>query len=179
MNKRLKIQFLLALLLFVSAACNKVEESPGFSSIKVDNDKILSIKEFLSLSEDFSNRTVIVEGIIEHLCRHSEKRFKIINPEGNYELKVETCENLDRPEQSDIGKKIKIKAKVIPEQMDMEALSNWEDSIRKNHAGEEETDHFKEEIAIVQQAKDKIISGQITYYITYKAEAIAYEFSDK
>lgn len=172
-----KIHLLLALLIFVTAACNKKQTES--QNIRADNEQILSVKEFVTKAENFSNKTVLIEGIIEHLCRHSDKRFKIIDPDGECELKVESCDALDRPEQSDIGKIIIIKAKAIPVEMDIPALDKWENSIRKNHAGEENTEHFKEEIALVKQAKEKILNGETTHYTSYYAEAIGYEFSKK
>ena len=59
--------------------------------------------------------------------------------------------------------------------MDAEEVKEWEKKMRENHKGEEDTEHFKEEIAFIQDIYRQISSGKISYYTNYSIEAERYE----
>jgi hypothetical protein len=44
--------------------------------------------------------------------------------------------------------------------MDAEEVKEWEKKMRENHKGEEDTEHFKEEIAFIQDIYRQISSGK-------------------
>ncbi len=50
----------------------------------------------------------------------------------------------------------------------------WEKKVKKNHSGEENSEHFKQEISEIQGIYHKLISGEIPYYTRYSVHAESY-----
>ena len=59
--------------------------------------------------------------------------------------------------------------------MNSEMVKDWEEKMKKNHAGEENTEHYKQELAEIQAIYNRIVSGEIPYYTIYSVQAEKYE----
>jgi hypothetical protein len=179
MKRKIGLSLLFAGILLLTAACNQKNndaEKENLSVSKLNDKTVYTVSEFFNIADSLAEDTVLVEGIVEHLCRHSDKRFKMISSDGKSEIRVETNENLSRPEPSDIGKKIVVKGKPVPLKFDLEAVDKWEQNTINNHVGEQDTEDYKKEIKAIREIKEKILSGQIPYYTNYSLEAFSYEF---
>ncbi|HKK82019.1 MAG TPA: hypothetical protein VJ909_07215, partial [Prolixibacteraceae bacterium] len=89
MNKHFTIIVAAAVLLSVNA-CNQTNNK---LNNQTENQKktinYLSVDDVFSKGESLSNKTIHVEGIIEHVCKHTWKRFKIIGNNENQFIKIE------------------------------------------------------------------------------------------
>jgi len=47
--------------------------------------------------------------------------------------------------------------------------------MKESHKGEENSDHYKEELAFIQNIHQQLTNGDIQYYINYTLEADRYE----
>ena len=54
-------------------------------------------------------------------------------------------------------------------------VKEWEKKTRVNHKGEENTEHFKQEIAEILNIYNQISTGEIPFYIMYSVQAEKYE----
>lgn len=164
-------------ILFLVAACtgNQRAKSKTAQTEKAQDTIIYSsIDELFLRANELSKQTVHVKGIIDHVCKHSGKRFKIRTEDGSSELKIELGDNFPSCDPSIMGKTAKISGKLVPVNLDADGVRKWEAHIRENHQGEEDTEHFQEEIRQVQQILSQIESGEIPYYVQYYVEAEKY-----
>jgi len=175
MNKHFTIIVAAAVLLSVNA-CNQTNNK---LNNQTENQKktinYLSVDDVFSKGESLSNKTIHVEGIIEHVCKHTWKRFKIIGNNENQFIKIELGDKFPTVDASITGKKARGTGKLIPIKMDAKMVKEWENKMRENHKGEEETEHFKEEIAFIQDIHQQITTGKIPHYTNYTIEAESYE----
>jgi hypothetical protein len=175
MNKLFSIIVAAAVLLSVNA-CNQTNNQ---QNNKTENQEktinYLSVDDVFAKGESLSGKNVHVEGIIEHVCKHTWKRFKIIGENENQFVKIELGDNFPTVDASITGKKAKVIGKLIPVKMDEKMVKEWEEKMREGHKGEEDTEHFKEEIAFIQDIHQQITRGEISNYTNYNIEAGSYE----
>jgi len=175
MNKIISIFVFAALLIFTNA-CNETKQKNENQTDTVENStNYLSVDDVFVQGDSLANKTIHVEGIIEHVCKHTWKRFKI-NGENEFQfIKIELGDNFQTIDASILGKKVKVIGKLIPVKMDENAMMKWEETMKENHKGEENTEHYKEELAFIQNIHQQIKDGKIPYYTNYTIDADSYE----
>lgn len=175
MNRIISIFLLLALMIFSSACkCSVQEQKEQVDTVETVVN-YLSVDDVYAKGDSLANKTIHVEGIVEHVCKHGHNRFKIVGANENLTIKVELGKDFQMVEPSIIGEKVKVTGKLIPIIMDEQDVADWEAKMRRNHKGEEGTEHFKEELAFIQSIHQQIISGEISFYVTYSLQAESYE----
>jgi hypothetical protein len=175
MNKLFSIIVAAAVLLSVNA-CNQSNNKQNNQSQNHEKTiSYLTVDDVFAKGETLSGKTVHVEGIIEHVCKHTWKRFKIISNNENQFVKIELGDKFPTVDASITGKKAKVTGKIIPIKMDAKMVKEWEEKMRENHKGEEDTEHFKEEITFIMDIHQQITSGKIPHYTNYTIEAEKYE----
>lgn len=170
MNKMALIP-ITALLLFVTACNQSNKNQTGQVSPAIN---YFSVDEVISQGDSLANKIIHVEGMIVHVCKHNGKRFKIVDEIGKHELKIELGDELTHVDVVVLGKEVKVTGKLIPVQMDEKMVLQWEIKMKENHKGEEKTDHYKEELAFIQDIYKRITSGEIPFYIMYSLAAETY-----
>ncbi|MBI9055768.1 MAG: hypothetical protein JEY96_18245 [Bacteroidales bacterium] len=160
--------------IFISSCSQKTNNSTSNNTKETQSEEYFIVDEVLEKSESLVGKTIYVKGIVDHVCKHGGKRFKILSQEGNNEFKISLGEEFDPAEETIVGQVAYVTGKLIAQEMNAEMVKAWGKKIRENHKGEEETDHFKEEIKFVQTIHEQIISGEIPCYITYYIEADSY-----
>lgn len=175
MNKIISIFVFAAVLIFTNA-CNETKQKNENQTDTVENStNYLSVDDVFAQGDSLANKIINVEGVIEHVCKHTWKRFKIIGSNENQFIKIELGDKFPTVDASIMGKKVKVTGKLIPIKMDETAMMKWEETMKQNHKGEENTEHYKEELAFIQNIHQQIKSGVIPYYTNYSIEAESYE----
>lgn len=175
MNKLFSIVVVAAVLLSVNA-CNQTNNKQNNQTENQEQTiSYLKVDEVFDKGETLSGKTIHVVGIIEHVCKHTWKRFKIIGENENQFIKIELGDNFQTIDASILGKTANVTGKLIPIKMDEKMMLKWEETMKENHKGEEDTDHYKEELAFIQNIHQQIINGEIPYYTNYTIEAESYE----
>ncbi len=175
MNKIISIIVFATVLVFTNA-CNQANNGQNNQTEKSEVAiSYISVDDVFAQGNSLANKTVHVQGIIEHVCKHTWKRFKIIEDNENQFIKIELGNKLPSVDASIIGKKARVTGKLIPVKMDERMVKKWEEQMRENHKGEEDTEHFKEEMAFIQGIYQQISSGKIPHYTNYTIEAENYE----
>jgi hypothetical protein len=186
----MKIKYLIIVFALLSIiSCQNKEKTPNETTenptiektelAKIPNDENIKwqgVDEIFTEGEELADAVVHVEGVIEHVCHHTWKRFKIVDEDhGHFELKIELGDDFDTVNNSIIGEKVKVIGTLVPMEMDAEMVKKWEAKMRENHKGEEDTEHFKEEMAMIQGIHEQIMSGEIEHFTMYSITASAYE----
>jgi fructose-specific component phosphotransferase system IIB-like protein len=172
MNKIISFLVFSTLLLFANS-CNKTNSDQ--SNKEATYVSYLSVDETFAKGDTLADKSIQVKGIIEHVCKHTWKRFKIVDKAGEHELKIELGDRFPSVDASILGKKVKVTGKLIPVRMDEKMVLQWEEKVKENHKGEEDTKHYKEEIVYIQNIYKQITTGEISYYTMYSVEAESYE----
>ena len=144
------------------------------STQKEEDITFSTVETILKQADTLSGKSVNVTGVIDHVCRHGGKRFKIISSDGAMELKIELDEEFKAVGAEIIGNTVKVTGMLIPTKMNAEMVKAWEKKVKKNHSGEENSEHFKQEISEIQGIYHKLISGEIPYYTRYSVHAESY-----
>lgn len=175
MKKIYSIILITALILSVNACNQTGNKQRSTTEESGQATGYLSVTDIFEQGESLANKTVSVEGVVEHVCKHTWKRFKIIDDAGKQELKIELGDQFPSIDASILGKKAKVTGTLIPVVIDEELVRQWEEKMKESHKGEENTDHYKEELAFIQNIHQQLTNGDIQYYTNYTIEADRYE----
>lgn len=180
--RAMKIKLLYTCLILLSLlihSCNTGSKSTGNSQETKQEPLVeseyLGVGEVFLRGKELAGQEIKVKGIVEHVCKHTWKRFKIVDADDSAFIKVELGEDFPTLDASLLGHTAYVCGKLVPVQMDAKAVEAWEKKTRENHKGEEETAHFKEEIAIIQEIHQQIVNGEIPYHMAHTLEASSYE----
>jgi hypothetical protein len=172
--KRISILTASVSIFFLAIACNQANKSNRI--LQTDNPvTYLSVDEVYASGDSMANNTILVKGTIEHVCHNTWKRFKIIGDNENHFIKVELGDKFPSVDASILGKEVNVTGKLLSVRMDDKMVLMWETQMKGNHKGEEDTEHYKEELAYIQKVYRQITTGEIPYYTTYTVEAESYE----
>ena len=164
----------------IITSCNnnqtKNEQVVSKDNQVVQKENILNVSALYQNADSLTGKTITVKGIIDHVCPRSGKRFKIINSNGQEYLKIVIQEDLSDISETSIGNTVIVKGILKFQKLYIKDVEEWIDKIKVNHAGEEDTEHYKEEIGFVLKIKEQIENGEIEYYAQYFVEASHYEF---
>ena len=169
---------LIITLTLILCSCNQQktkQKSNNTITEKTEIANYLTVEDLLEQAEYLTDTSIYLSGIIDHVCRHGGRRFKILSTDGLQELKIELDEKLKVPDPSVAGNLAKIKGTVVSVKMTAEMVKAWEEKERINHKGEENTEHFKLEIAEIQSIYKQITAGEIPFYTMYTVQAEKYE----
>lgn len=135
----------------------------------------LSVDEVFSRGNKLKNKQVFVKGEIEHVCKHSGKRFRIKGRLGN-ELKIELSNDVEPLNSSVIGRTVEVIGKLIPMDMSLKDMNNWKKRAMENHKGEENTLHYKDEISTIDSIIKVLEIGKTPYYRNYYVKCKSFTF---
>ena len=107
--KKIYSIILITALLFSVNACNRTGDKQSSSTEEAAPAiGYLSVTDIFEQGESLANKTVLVEGIVEHVCKHTWKRFKIVDEGGKQDLKIELGDQFPSIDASILGKKAKV-----------------------------------------------------------------------
>lgn len=177
MKTSIKLIVISFVLIIISCNNNQTKNEQAVSKDKqVVQENILNISALYQNIDSLTGKTISVKGIIDHVCPRSGKRFKIINLNGQEYLKIVMQEDLSDISETSIGNTVIVKGILKFQKLYSKDVEEWIDKIKVNHAGEEDTEHYKEEIGFVLKIKEQIENGEIEYYAQYFVDAFYYKF---
>lgn len=124
----LKNYTLIAMSLLLIAGCSGDTQTDQVAEDShaqaADSPTVLTIAEFNARGEEFEGKLVEVEGIVDHVCKHSGKRLFIRgeNPEDRVKIESGDVGTFDIALE---GSKIKVLATGTVMKMDNAYLDNW------------------------------------------------------
>ncbi len=160
---------LLITTLVLSFSCKQNTKNP--TPEQTANITYITVEDVLQNANGLLKDTVYVSGIIDHVCKHGNKRFKILSSNGNQDIKIELGESFEMPNPDIAGKTAKIVGILVPYNMDADMLKAMINKEREEHKEEGENAHLSK----LQEILEQIKAGEILYYTTYSVQAIKYE----
>jgi hypothetical protein len=154
--------------ILLSVSCSNMEKQDK-------SEAFLTLDKLYEQSDSLSEKTVRIQGQVDHVCRSTQHRFKILGP-NHTEIRVEIDPEAEGLDSTIIGKTAFVSGKLVPVPMDSSRVRAWEKHVLVNHAHELESEHVKHELEEIRSILAKIESGEIPHHTTYYLEAVKYEF---
>jgi hypothetical protein len=102
------------ILTFMGAACALALVlgcGPGDSAVREQamrdlcgSARVYTVCEIRAGADTLAGETVHVKGIVDHVCKHSNKRFKLADTTRGAEMKVELAREMDPADRTRIGR---------------------------------------------------------------------------
>ena len=172
--KKLNLFLTVVLITLLTTSCNQTKKkaTAANESTMTKNEIVyMPLEKILANAENLTGKTVNVVGVVDHVCKHGNKRFKILSSNGNQNMKIELGESFDMPNPNIAGKTARVTGTLTPFKMDEKMLKAF---IKK-----EKEEHKEEGVnAQLQKMEDilsQIESGKIPYFVTYTVTADKYE----
>ncbi len=97
---------------------------------------VLTVANFDSLAGQYAGKEVRIEGLVDHVCRHSGKRMFLVQPEGEGRVKVVTGENIASFDVALEGTDVIVRGIVEELKIDEQYLAEWEKELNDQEAAE-------------------------------------------
>ena len=169
----------LAVLAIMLTGCN--QKKTNKNSVTVDTSRVEKhinyqpVEEVIASADDWTGKKVNVTGVIDHVCKHGGKRFKLLTSDGTTTIKVELGDKFKPANPSIAGKTVKVTGTLSPYNMDAKMIEDWIKKETVNHPDEVGTEEFEQEMAALHTIYKQIESGEIPYYTIYSIDAETYD----
>jgi len=166
------IIFLLAISLSFIACkteSKKIEDSK--SQIESDYEApFLALGEFDTKAGDFVNKEVKIQGIVDHVCKHSGKKLLVVTDDGSVHITSDTRFN-DALQ----GSEIALTGIVLEERIDESyCLQMEEDNIKSHTEGAANKDQFETKKQHIQQYRDQMKAENTDHISNYSLKYVSH-----
>ena len=94
---------------------------------------VVSVEEFATKAGDLVDQTIIVEGVVKHICSNSGRKLFLSTPGKEQLVTVFTGEGMEPFDRTTTGKTYKVTGKVaITVTIDDAYLNEWEQEVRES-----------------------------------------------
>jgi len=129
----------------------------------------ISIGEFDSKAGAFVDKEVMVEGIVDHVCKHGGKKLFLVSEEGD--LHVESEERFD---ESLAGSEVAVKGIVREFRVDEAyCLKMEEDNIQSHKKGETDEDLYAMKMEQIQWYRDSMLTAGVDHLSFYSVDYVS------
>ena len=136
---------------------------------------MIAIGEFDTKAGEFVEKEVVVEGIVDHVCKHGGKKLFLVSEEGD--LHVESDERFD---ESLAGSEVVVKGVVKEFRIDEAyCLKMEEDNIQSHKKGETDEDLYEMKMAQIQEYRDSMKTAGVDHLSFYSLAYVSLEMKDK
>ncbi|MBP6977310.1 MAG: hypothetical protein PHD61_01270 [Bacteroidales bacterium] len=97
---------------------------------------VLTVANFDSLAGQYIGKEIQIEGLVDHVCRHSGKRMFLVQPDGAGRVKVVTGENISVFDVALEGTDVIVRGIVDELKVDEQYLAEWEKELKDQEAAE-------------------------------------------
>jgi len=132
---------LLAAIAVAFAACNSKPADTKETKKETAEVMKVSVDQFFEKGEEMVGKTIIVEGTVDHVCKHGGKRMFLQGSTPENRLKVTTGDDIASFDVAFEGNTMIVEGTVEMMKMDAEYLDNWEAELKES--AEKDVEHAK------------------------------------
>lgn len=156
-----------------NASTNVSEEQVLTEDIQTEVP-MLAIGEFDVKAGEFIDREVMVEGIVDHVCKHGGKKLFLVSEEGNLHVNGE-----ERFDESLAGSEVVVKGIVREFRVDEAyCLKMEEDNIQSHKKGETDEDLYEMKMAQIKEYRDSMLTAGVDHLSFYSMDYVSLEVKD-
>lgn len=169
MKKVISIILIAVLFIACKTESNKADEMEKQTEISVETP-FLAMAEFDTKAGDFVNKEVKIQGIVDHVCKHSGKKLLVVTDDGSVHITSDT-----RFEDALTGSEIVLTGIVLEERIDEAyCLKMEEDNIKSHSEGATSQEQFENKKKHIQQYRDQMKEENKDYLSNYSLQYISH-----
>ena len=127
--------FFIVLSLLLASCGTRTDQS---QQADTSGTAVLTVANFDSLAGKFIGKEIQIEGLVDHVCRHSGKRMFLVQTEGEGRVKVVTGETIPAFDVALEGNEVIVKGIVDELRVDEQYLAEWEKELKDQEAAEQQ-----------------------------------------
>ena len=127
--------FFAALILLLGSCGNRTDQPQQAENTGIP---VLTVANFDSLAGQHIGKEVQIEGLVDHVCRHSGKRMFLVQTEGEGRVKVVTGENIPSFDVALEGNEVIVQGIVDELKVDEQYLVEWEKELKDQEVAEQQ-----------------------------------------
>ncbi len=117
-----------------------VSATEGNDPAIADEYVVVNLKDFHSKAEDLVGKTIIIEGTVDHVCKHGGQKMVIVSKDTDKRLKIFTGENMAAFNTDIEGENVYVIGVVEEERVDENYLREWEGEVKSGGEIKKEED---------------------------------------
>ena len=127
-----KLFYTLFVVLFVATACQnntEKQQDPEIVEVVVVEAVDLDLSNFNDKAESLIGKQVILNGMIDHVCKHGGQKMFMVNENADARIKITTGENMAAFNTELIGETLMVVGVIDEHRIDEEYLREWEEEL--------------------------------------------------
>ena len=167
-----KLMMILALAFSIIACKTEPKKTEGSlqQSESATETPFLAMGEFDTKAGDFVDKEVKIQGIVDHVCKHSGKKLLVVTDDGSVHITSDT-----RFEDRLTGSEISLTGIVLEERIDESYCLQMEDDNIKSHSeGATNEEQFKTKKKHIQQYRDQMKAENKDYLSSYSLKYVSH-----
>lgn len=133
MKRKFAFGFIALVILF---ACNSTHKSG--QDEKNDQTVEVSLSELMENSEKFVDKSILITGIIDHVCRETGKKMFLVDPESDERIKITVGKTIPTFNVELEGSELQVTGIFQELIIDEDYLAKWEEELASKHDASEE-----------------------------------------
>ena len=169
-----------AVLAVIMASCGGNSNNENMNQEQILTEDVqneapmIAIGEFDTKAGEFVDKEVMVEGIVDHVCKHGGKKLFLVSEEGDLHVNGE-----ERFDESLAGSEVVVKGIVREFRVDEAyCLKMEEDNIQSHKKGETDEDLFAMKTAQIKEYRDSMQTAGVDHLSFYSVEYVSLEVKD-
>jgi len=147
----------------------KMEESSQEIETSIETP-LLALGEFDTKAGEYVNKEVKIQGIVDHVCKHSGKKLLVVTDDGDVHITSDT-----RFEDELKGSEIVLNGIVLEERIDEAyCLKMEEDNIKSHSEGASNQEQFENKKKHIQQYRDQMEAENKEYLSSYSLQYVSH-----
>ena len=163
---------ILATLFFAVIACktdNKVDPNKNDTS-EISEIPLLVMGEFDNKAGEFVDKEIKIQGIVDHVCKHSGKKLLVVTDDGQVHVTSDV-----RFDDTLKGSEILLNGIVLEERIDEAyCLKMEEDNIKSHSEGSSNSEQFENKKKHIQQYRDKMKNEKLEYVSEFSIKYVSH-----
>jgi hypothetical protein len=175
--KAMKRLVLFGLVLGLITSCGQVkkdlvegyEDGIADASAEASSIPVLTVDAFNVDAGQYIDKKVAIAGIVDHVCKHSGKKLKLVTNGGSVHVESET-----RFEDALVGNQIQLTGIVREQRIDESTcLQMEEDNIKKHREGTTNQEQFDHKVTQIKHYRDSMAVAGVDHLSFYTLEFVA------
>ena len=180
LNKMIRRILTFAAIAVIMASCggngtnSNTNDEQGLTADEQVETPMLALGEFDSKAGEFVDREIMVEGIVDHVCKHGGKKLFLVSDEGDVHVEAD-----ERFEESLAGSTVAVKGIVREFRVDEAyCLKMEEDNIQSHKKGETDEDLYARKMEQIKYYRDSMQVAGVDHLSYYSIEYVSLEVKD-
>lgn len=130
MKKLFILSVLFSATLFLGS-CNSNKQK---NNDNVENSEVvaetLSVDDLLEKAESLTDKTVTVEGVCTHICKHGGRKIFLMGSDDTKNIRIESTEQTGAFKQECVNSMVSVTGKLVEKRIDEAYLAKWEAEVK-------------------------------------------------